>query len=528
MSHFYAMTIPVETDDESPNWAHLRGYQQSTVNGVRAAFRQKFKAPLLVLPAGGGKTFTSCYMIDQAVAKKRNVLILVHRSELADQFSAALTTYGVKHGLIAAGVRPDFAHRVQVASVQTYAKRMHTMIWQPHLIISDEAHHVTEGSQWGRVIEHHPGSLKMGLTATPIRLDGKGLGIGHGGYFDAIVEGPSPADLMEWGNLCDYRMFAPTGGKKVDMTGVGKVGGDYNKKEASERINKPTITGNAIEHYREHAHQRPAVVFCMNRRHAEDVCARFCDAGYKFAVLDGTLRGKGKDADGRDLVAQRVAALSSGDLHGLVTVDLVSEGFDLPAIEVAISLRATQSEALWIQQIARALRPAKGKEYAVILDHVGNSERHGLPDDEREWSLEGKKKGKKGGGATVSPIKQCEACGHVHRPGPPQCPECLEPYETKQREVEETEGKLQEVERKRSEKRQKEADIKAAKSLPELQFVAQKYGYDPKWAHVKWKQKLAADQGKYRSGRPSSWQRMPALPPAPPVEVYDQDIGAKR
>lgn len=508
MSHFYAMTIPVERDDDSPNWPHLRSYQQHTVNGMRTAYSQGFKSPLLVLPPGGGKTFTSCYIIDQAQIRSRNVLILVHRQELAAQFSRALDAYGVKHGLIMSGSRPDLKHRVQVASVQTYARRMHKMTWKPHLIISDEAHHVTEGSLWGKVLENHPGALRMGLTATPIRLDGKGLGKGHGGYFDAIVEGPQPAELMEWGNLCDYKMFAP--GAAVDMKGVRKTAGDYNRKDAEERINKPTITGNAIEHYRQHADGKSAVVFCMSRRHAEDVCQRFCDAGYRFAVLDGTLKD--------DVRAGRVEQLDNGDLQGLVTVDLVSEGFDLPKIEVAISLRATQSEALWIQQIARSLRPAEGKPYAVILDHVGNSKRHGLPDDERIWTLEGKKKGKKKDGENSDPIKQCEACGHVHRPGPPQCPECGEAYEVQSREVEEVDGKLEEVKRVERKKEQK-AEIAAAQSLPELQYLAQKYGYKPNWAHVKWQQKLAAQQGKYRGGKPQPWN----LPPIPPVEAYENE-----
>lgn len=528
MSHFYAMDLQLVPTQESDNWQHLRNYQQLTVNGMRIAFAAKCRSVLLVLPAGAGKTFTSCYMIDQAAAKKRNVLILVHRQELANQFSAALETYGVKHGLIGAGKRIDLTHRVQVASVQTYARRMEKMSWQPHLIISDEAHHVTQGSQWGKVMEHHGASLKMGLTATPVRLDGKGLGVGEGGYFDAIVEGPGPAQLMEWGNLCDYKMYAPPESKKVDMAGIKKVAGDYSKKEASERINKPTITGNAIEHYRELASGKPAVVFCMSRAHAEDVCDQFCKAGYRFAVLDGTLRGKGRNAEGDDLVAQRVAALDSGELQGLVTVDLVSEGFDLPAIEVAISLRATQSEALHIQQVARALRPAPGKDYAIILDHVGNSERHGFPDDERQWTLEGKKAGKKKG-ESAAPIKQCDACGCVHRPAP-ACPECGEVYEVQSREVEEVEGKLEEVKRKRDEKEARKAEIKAAKSLPELQYLAQKYGYKPNWAHVKWQQKVAAEQGKFRQGSPSSWNRTGAgaQQPVPPVEVYDQEAGVSQ
>lgn len=523
MSHFYAMQIPVDQPDDSDNWHHLRGYQQHTVNGVRMAFGKGHRAPLLVLPAGGGKTFTSCYMIDQAQAKRRNVLVLVHRQELVDQFSSALTAYGIEHECITASRRRPPKARVQVAMVQTYYRRIGKIPWTPHLIISDEAHHVTEGSLWGKVLEAHPGALYMGLTATPIRLDGKGLGRGHGGYFDAIVEGPQPADLMEMGNLCDYKMFAP--GTAVDMKGVRRTGGDFNRKDAEERINKPTITGNAIEHYREHADGKPAVVFCMSRRHAEDVCGRFNAAGYRFAVLDGTLRGKGRNSDGDDLVAQRVAALDRGDLHGLVTVDLVSEGFDLPCIEVAISLRATQSEALWIQQIARALRPAPGKPYAVILDHVGNSKRHGLPDDERIWSLEGRKKGQKKGGASESPIKQCEACGHVHRPGPTQCPECGEPYEAQERKVEEVDGKLEEVQRQER-KREIKKEVAAAKSLGELQFLAQKYGYKPDWAHVKWRQKVAAQQGRYRGGRPPV-RGIPSLPPLPPVEAYQDEGGAR-
>ena len=501
MSHYIANQIPILQHDDLPQWAHLRTYQQHAINAVRLAYTERHVAPLLVMPAGSGKTFTACYSILRAVQRGRKVLVLVHRRELAGQFSAALTAYGVRHELLLAGAKHAPREQVVVASVQTYARRLGRFAWYPQIIVCDEAHHVVPRSLFARVLNYHRGALRLGLTATPVRLDGQGLGVQAGGFFDAMVEGPQPMELIEAGALSPYRLFEPQAGLGVDMSGCRSAAGDFVRSAAEERINRPTITGDAIGHYGRLANGGKAVVFCMTRRHAEDVSRSFCEAGYRFAVLDGTLDDQ--------LRAQRIADLEAGALQGLVTVDLVSEGFDLPAIAVAISLRATQSEALWIQQMARALRPAPGKDHAILLDHVGNRSRHGFPDDERAWSLEGRPRKKRTADEQAQPIKQCDACGFVHRPGPSQCPNCGNPYPVRQREVDMADGELHEADRE-AVRAERGREIAQAKSYQDFLWLAQKYGYKPGWAHRQWQLRTARGQGQYRR----------AAPPLPPIEAY--------
>ena len=478
-----AMDIPIVRNDDNDNWRFLRDYQQRQVNAGRVALQMIGKRSLLfVIPTGGGKTFTACYLIDQAQQKQQNTLVLVHRKELVRQFSESLTSYGVEHGIIAQGHRLDFTKKVQVASVGKVKGMLEKMHWRPNLIIPDEAHHCVQGSMFGAVVDHYPNAVTVGLTATPERLDGTGLGRNYGGVFDCLIQGVSVTDLMDHGNLCRYRLI---GSDHIpDMTGVGRVGGDYNRKQAAERIDKPVITGNAVEHYRKYAHNKKAIVFCMNRAHAEHVAERFCEAGYKFVVIDGTGRGKDKDSEGLDHVDRSVKRLDSGEIHGLVSVDLVSEGFDLPSLEVAILLRKTQSLSLYLQQVGRALRPAPGKDQAIILDHVGNWIAHGLPDDFRDWTLEGSK-GKKASKKSDAPnafqcpkcfeverVKgdTCSFCGHVHQVAVPSA-------------IEEEEGELSEidVEAVRKERKKK---ISKARTYEELKAVADELGYKEGWVKV--------------------------------------------
>ena len=168
----------------------LRYYQQRAIADTRAAIAAGSRTPILVLPTGGGKTIIFSAIAQSAAAKGNRVLILVHRRELIHQTSSKLAWVGLDHGIIAAGVRPTDAP-VQVASVQTLARRLHRTNWQPGLIIIDEAHHATAG-QWSRILEHWPSTYRLGVTATPCRLDGRGLGAA----FDAMVLGPSVACLL--------------------------------------------------------------------------------------------------------------------------------------------------------------------------------------------------------------------------------------------------------------------------------------------------------------------------------------------
>jgi len=407
---------------------NLRPYQHRAIDDLRAAFRQGARAPLLVAPTGAGKTVILAAITASATARGRKVLILVHRRELIHQASSKLTAAGVEHGIIAAGVQRADA-TVQVASVQTLVRRLATTDWEPCLIIIDEAHHAAAGS-WSQIISHWPGALRLGVTATPCRLDGRGLG----DTFDALIEGPSVQMLTSAGYLSPARIFAPP--IVADLSQLRRRAGDYAIDQAADAMTRPTVTGDAIHHYRKLGGAQQAIAFCCNVNHAVSVRDSFETAGISSALL------LGGTAD-RDAV---VAAFAAGTIRVLVTVDVVSEGFDIPTASVAILLRPTQSLGLYLQQVGRVLRPAPGKDAAIVLDHVGNVTRHGFPDDIRQWSLEHGAK-RAGGNEQAPSVRTCPECFAAFRPAP-QCPVCganctPEPW----RALKQVDGKLIEVNR---------------------------------------------------------------------------------
>ena len=443
----------------------LRPYQQQAIDDLRMAYRSGARAPLLVAPTGMGKTVIFAAITQSAADRGRQVLILVHRRELIHQASAKLTAIGVDHGVIAAGITPANAP-VQVASVQTLARRLHRITAQPDLIVIDEAHHAIS-STWGNAISHWPDAFRLGVTATPVRQDGRGLGM----VFDRLVIGPSTADLISNGFLCPARIYAPPA--VADLSGLRTRGGDYTPEQAAERMDRPTVTGDAIAHYQSLAAGQRAIAFCCNVNHAEHVCAAFKHGGIKAATLLGST-----DPLRRTAV---VADFAAGSLQVLVTVDVVSEGFDCPAAEAAILLRPTQSEGLYLQQVGRVLRPAPSKTHAVVLDHVGNVHRHGFPDDHRDWSLADRERRTRASAGEAAPtVRTCEVCFAAFAPAP-ICPCCGTPAKLSAREIRQREGELQELARD-AVARSRRRDQGQARTLPELMAFAKQRGYSPGWA----------------------------------------------
>ncbi len=412
----------------------LRPYQQTGVNQIRVAYSSGFHAPLYTLPTGGGKTILYAFITESAAAKGNRVLILEHRQELITQASDKLSEIGVSHGIIAPG-HSMTGDPVQVASVQTLVKRLDRMPEQD-LIIIDEAHHSTAGS-WSKILKHFSTAKILGVTATPARLDGKGLGQHCGGFFDTLIEGPSVRWLIDNGFLCQPVVYAPP--TDFNTEGIRTIAGDFDKKEVNHRIDKPKITGCAIEHYQRLCPGVPALVFCASIKHAEHVLQQAREAGIASEIIDGTLS--------RQVRKHRIDALASGALQWLVTVDVVSEGTDIPVVGAAILLRPTKSLGLYLQQVGRALRIYPGKTEAIILDHVGNCWRHGMPDDVRHWTLDGyrqKRRGKNAPGPDVK-ISMCKYCYAVFSAGAVKCPLCGIPVQVNGREYKQVDGQLQKV-----------------------------------------------------------------------------------
>jgi len=436
----------------------LRDYQARAIHDLRTAYRSGARAPLLVAATGCGKTVVFSAITAGAVERGRRVLILVHRRELIRQASAKLTWAGVAHGIIAAGFDTS-DHPVQVASVQTLARRLKLQTWQPDLIVVDEAHHAVAGT-WANVLSHWPEAYRLGVTATPVRRDGRGLGA----MFDRLVLGPSVQQLTAQNFLTPAKIYAPA--SVAQLLNLRVRSGDYAPEDAAAELDKPTITGDAIEHYQRLGRGCSAIAFCCTTAHAEHVASQFRDCGIQAQTVLGTTPVEQRE--------QLLADLGTGTLQVLVSVDVISEGTDVPSVGCAILLRPTQSEGLYLQQVGRVLRPAPGKDPALILDHVGNVHRHGFPDDVRTWTLDDARRRTGKGGPPAPAVRTCESCFAAFKPAP-VCPCCGAECAAPAREIRQTDGELQELARE-AVARARRRDQGQARTLQQLIHLGQARG----------------------------------------------------
>jgi superfamily II DNA or RNA helicase len=401
---------------------NLRPYQQQLVTDIRLQYQLGHRKVLMVLSTGAGKTVCFSHIAQAAARKGNRVLIAVHRQELLDQACRALP---MPHGVIAANRAMDLSAAVQVASVQTLARRLHKLprdFFQ--LVIIDEAHHSNAGT-WAKVLEHFHQAHLLGVTATPIRLDGRGLGE----HYQAMVEGPSAAWLTDNGYLAPARVLAPPG---FDTTGIRKRMGDFDTKEAEHRIG--TIMGDCLSHYRKHLYGQTAIAFCCSVAHAEAVARLFMGAGIPAASIDGSMTSEQR----RDLLQ----ALGTGRIRILTSCALIGEGVDVPSVGGCILLRPTASTSLHLQMIGRCLRPSPGKAAAVVLDHVGNTLRLGHHLEPREWTLDGLAKRDR---SAAPSVKVCPQCFAAMASQAKQCGECGHAFAAEVRELQQVEGELVEV-----------------------------------------------------------------------------------
>ena len=400
----------------------LRGYQERAVQWLREGFTNLAnRALLLVSPTGSGKTAMFCAITQGASSLGNRTLILQHRRELIRQASLALAGLGVYHTIIAppAGVEAirrrhlkkygrsfiDPEALVAIGSIQTVVRRIPWLqAWAPVLIVLDEAHH-SMAATWQTVLAAVPEARVLGATATPIRLDGQGLG----DLYQAMFEAASIPELIEAGHLVPVRCWAPP--CRADLSRVHIIGGDLDRDELTDLLNRPHITGDAVEHYARLCPGERALVYCCSVRHATDVCAAFNAAGFAFGLITGDTHPDERDG--------MIEGLELGTLDGLVSVDVITEGLDIPAAVTCIMLRPTESEEKFLQMAGRIMRPAPGKLFGRLHDHVGNLDRHGKPSADRPWSLDGRPKRKRGDApAPGLRLVQCPVCYYTADPRP--------------------------------------------------------------------------------------------------------------
>lgn len=412
----------------------LRPYQSNLYTAAHEAWQAGHRNVLTVLSTGGGKT---CIFSKIIHAHPGASVAIAHRQELVGQISLALARDEVRHRIV--GPQPVIRDIVQihmeevgrsfydpsaacgVAGVDTLIRRGDELgRWanQVTLWVCDEAHHNLTGNKWGKANEMFPNAKGLGVTATPQRADGKGLGRHADGVFDHMIVGPGMRDLINMGFLTDYRVICPPSDLDLSTVGVA-TDGDYVRKDLALKTKRSSVMGDVVEHYLRFAAGKLGVTFAPDVDTATELAARFRTAGVPAEVVSAKTPGNIR----RDLQRQ----FRNRKILQLVNVDLFGEGYDLPAIEVVSMARATQSLSLFMQQFGRALRILDGKNRAIIIDHVGNVVRHGLPDRPRVWSLDRREsRGKSQRDPNVIPIKTClnKECLAPYEAIHPACPFC--------------------------------------------------------------------------------------------------------
>lgn len=459
----------------------LYPHQEGVVSEAREALLSH-QCVLLQAATGFGKTAVASFMLSRSRDLQRRAMFVCHRRELLAQTSATLKRVGVPHGFIAAGMAHDPFVGCHIASVDTLKNRL-DKIPVPNLLIFDECHH-SAAAGWEKVHEWalKGGARIVGLTATPIRTDGMGLNK----YFYHMVKGPSVAWLMENNYLSRYEAYAPS---TPDLSNVKTRLGDYDQAEIAQIMDNSMIFGCAVDNWKKLAMGKRTIAFAPSIKLSEKLAAQFSVNGIPAEHLDG-----GTDKKDR---AETIRRFASGETKVLTNVNLFSEGFDLSAIagrdvpiEAVILYRPTQSLAMHLQQVGRALRP---KPYpAIILDHAGNLMRHGLPDMPFEWTLEGKQKKKRGVEEPDVKVKQCPECYAVHPPAE-HCPHCGFIYPKPEGKIVEiVDGDLKRIDAEAMMKARKKAKQMIAACVTREDFVqvAKMCGYKPGWVHYAWKDHL--------------------------------------
>jgi superfamily II DNA or RNA helicase len=404
----------------------LWDHQQKAVTEIEQAWLSGVRSVCYQLGTGGGKSRIIRTIVDNHSMSKKVIYVIAHRSNLVKQLSDELTGAGIRHGIIQSGM-PYIKYRVQVCSIQTLVNRIEKLP-VPEIIILDEAHH-SKAPTFLKIITAWSGAYILGVTATPRRPDGNPL---HD-IFNRLILGPTMRELIDDGYLAEYEYYAPD---DVSMEGAHVRAGEYINSEVMERVDKKSIIGSAVEHYKKYADHLPAIASCANIAHAEHVAAQFSEAGYKAMAIHSKM-------DDREIM-RGIQGLKSGAVEILCQCELLGEGIDIPGAVALIGLRPTASEVIFLQHIGRVLRRSNGKKRAIILDHVGNWTRHGLPDDPRDWSLDGKEKRRE-----TSGLKRCPECLRPVAVSTRVCPHCgfqwTETAESVPRIPEERDGELVQI-----------------------------------------------------------------------------------
>ena len=360
----------------------LRPYQIDAKNKIYSAFKKGVQNVMLQLPTGAGKTILFSSIIQDGHKLGRKILVLAHRAELIDQaYKKLYYNYGIQAGIIKSGINADPLNPVQIASVQTMVNRK---LFRPvDIVITDEAHHQQAGNTYGKIKDYvlflNPNTKFLGVTATPCRTNGSGFR----GVYDELIQGVSITDLIKTNHLAPPRYYVAP----LKLENVKISAGDYNLKQLSEEYQNKVHAKDLVHNWLKLAKGLKTIGFAVDIDHSKSIVEAYKDKGIAAAHIDGTTN---------DYIRERtIRDFQSGEITVLYNVGVFDEGFDLPEIEAGQLARPTKSLIKFMQMVGRALRPADGKRYAIVLDHAGLVAEHGIVEMERIWTLDGVEKKKK-------------------------------------------------------------------------------------------------------------------------------------
>ena len=430
----------------------LHEYQQTLVDRTRQSYIDGFKSPCVVAPCGAGKSVVISEVARLTTLRGNRVMFLVHRRELIDQIKATFTKNKVDLSLVEFGM------------VQTIVRRLDRTA-KPSLIITDENHHGMAAS-YRKIYDHFDDVPKLGFTATPIRLNGSGLG----DINDILIEEVDAKWLIENGFLSPYKYYAP---RLIDTEQLKLSSMKEFSNASIGQAMQNTVYGDVIKHYKQLADGEQAIAYCHSIEASKDTRDAFLYHGINAVHIDAKTQKQERD----DLIQQ----FRDREIQVLCNVDLIGEGFDVPDCSTVIMLRPTQSLSLFIQQSMRGMRYRPGKT-SIIIDHVDNVRRHGLPDAKREWSLNGIKKTESQ--ATIK-VRQCTNCFAAYSPEVKECPMCghvEEVAERKDYEIDES-AELEQITEIDVEVKLDFREPTDCKNMKELYYLAKNRGYKRGWAY---------------------------------------------
>lgn len=406
----------------------LRDYQAKLDADIENAWCSGARNVLAVAPTGSGKTVLFSHVIKR---KQTITAAIAHRAELVGQMSLTLARNGVRHRVMASkaliaeiegmhmlklGRRFVDPHSdVICAGVQTMVNRREPWMDRCGLWIVDEGQHLLKDNVWGKAVALLPNAIGLAVTAAAIRADGKGLGRHADGLIDVMVQGPGMRELIDRGYLVDYKIFAPPSDLDLSDVAIG-ASGDYVGEQVRKAVHRSHITGDIVQHYLRLARGKRGLTFTVDVDAAKEVAAAYRAAGVPAEALDGNSPTPWR--------ARVMRALESGELLQVVNCDLLGEGTDVPAVEVVSFGRPTASLQLYRQQFGRVSRPLEGKQWGIVIDHVNNVRRHGLPDAPIEWTLDRRERRARSGPSDVVPVTTCTECSGVYERVLGACPYC--------------------------------------------------------------------------------------------------------